>query len=936
MDNSAAEMDWTYSGNSDLLVSIDPNRVATVTIPDADWFGSEEITFTATDPGGLSNGDAAVFTVNNINDAPVAVDDAASTNEDVAVTIHVLTNDSDIENDALTVTGVSAASHGSASISSDTLVVYTPDADWNGTDSFTYNISDGNGGSASATVTVTVNAVNDAPVVSGISDQSIDEGQTFVTINLDDYVTDVDNSDAEMSWTYSGNTELAVSIDENRVATVTIPDTNWFGSEEITFTATDPGGLSSGDAAVFAVNNVNDAPVVSIIPAQTIDEGSSFTTIDLNAAVEDVDNTDAEITWTVSGNSDLAVSIDENNQATISTPDADWFGAETLTFTATDPGGLTDTASAGFTVNAVNDAPVVADIADQTISEGESFAVFDLDTLVSDVDDADSTLTWSYDGATDLSVEIDANHLVTITAPDSNWNGSESITFTVADTAGSQDSDAAQFTVNALNDAPVVSTVAAQIIDEGGSFTVIDLNTAVEDVDNTDAEITWTVSGNTELAVSIDASNQATVTAPDSNWFGSEMLTFTAIDPGGLKDSTSAEFTVNPVNDAPVLAVIAGQTVSEGSAFQPVSLDDFVADVDDPDSLLQWSVSGTTELTAQIENRVLTVVPPSEDWNGSEMLLISVADTAGLTDSTQVTFTVSAVNDSVVFTAALPELSFNEDDSLLYAVSNWYPYADDKDNADSTLTFTAFSGNKVSAVLKAQSYTFKAQQNWFGTDTLLLTVSDGEFSDSAWIHIAVNPINDAPVIAELPQEISMHNDTTITLQMYDYVQDVDTPDSLLNWTFAVDEDSLNISYEQSSGLLSLTAPGYSGTVQLICTVTDDSAAAVSDTISVEVIDPTGIEDYLAEQLPEEYKLNQNYPNPFNPSTAISYQLKAASEVSLEIFNVLGQKVATLVNEKQQAGSYSVRWNASAFANGVYFYQIRAGKFIQVRKMILMK
>ncbi len=165
---------------------------------------------------------------------------------------------------------------------------------------------------------------------------------------------------------------------------------------------------------------------------------------------------------------------------------------------------------------------------------------------------------------------------------------------------------------------------------------------------------------------------------------------------------------------------------------------------------------------------------------------------------------------------------------------------------------------------------------------------------------------------------------------------MDTPDSLLVWTFVTNEDSLNVSYEAGTGLLSLTAPGYSGTVQLICTVTDDSAATVSDTISVEVIDPTGIEDYLADQLPQEYKLNQNYPNPFNPTTAISYQLSAISEVQLVIYNVLGQKVATLVNEKQQAGFYTVRWNASAFANGVYFYQIRAEKFVQVRKMILMK
>ncbi len=89
-------------------------------------------------------------------------------------------------------------------------------------------------------VVITVNDVPQAPVVSNIPDQTVAEGSTFTTVNLDNYVTDADNSAAEMTWTYSGNTALTVSIDVNRVATITIPDVNWNGAETITFTATDP------------------------------------------------------------------------------------------------------------------------------------------------------------------------------------------------------------------------------------------------------------------------------------------------------------------------------------------------------------------------------------------------------------------------------------------------------------------------------------------------------------------------------------------------------------------------------------------------------------------------------------------------------------------------------------------------------------------------
>jgi len=94
--------------------------------------------------------------------------------------------------------------------------------------------------------------VNQAPVVTDIPDQTIAEGSTFTTINLDDYVSDVDNLDSEMTWTYSGNTDLTVSI-VARVATITIPDVNWYGAETITFTATDPDLASDSDAATFTV-----------------------------------------------------------------------------------------------------------------------------------------------------------------------------------------------------------------------------------------------------------------------------------------------------------------------------------------------------------------------------------------------------------------------------------------------------------------------------------------------------------------------------------------------------------------------------------------------------------------------------------------------------------------------------------------------------------
>jgi hypothetical protein len=90
------------------------------------------------------------------------------------------------------------------------------------------------------------------------------------------------------------------------------------------------------------------------------------------------------------------------------------------------------------------------------------------------------------------------------------------------------------------------------------------------------------------------------------------------------------------------------------------------------------------------------------------------------------------------------------------------------------------------------------------------------------------------------------------------------------------------------------------------------------------------------QVPDEFALNQNYPNPFNPSTEISFDLPAASHVELTIYNVLGQRVETLVDREMEAGSHTVTWNADSHATGLYLYRIKANDFTETKKMLMLK
>jgi hypothetical protein len=89
-------------------------------------------------------------------------------------------------------------------------------------------------------------------------------------------------------------------------------------------------------------------------------------------------------------------------------------------------------------------------------------------------------------------------------------------------------------------------------------------------------------------------------------------------------------------------------------------------------------------------------------------------------------------------------------------------------------------------------------------------------------------------------------------------------------------------------------------------------------------------------IPKEFSLDQNYPNPFNPSTTISFSIPAVSQVRLVVYDILGREVKTLLDEKKEAGSYRVTFNAQNFASGIYFCRIEAGAEFKVRKMMLLK
>jgi hypothetical protein len=240
--------------------------------PDADFCGSDSFTYTADDGHGGTDSATVTVNVTCVNDAPVAMDDGATTDEDLPVTIDVPANDHDVDGDPL---AVLTATHGISGtvVNNSTDVTYTPDADFCGTDSFRYTVGDGHGGTDTATVSVNVTCENDPPTWSTVPHQVFDPTTTpSRTLDLWLYVSDPDDDPSTLSFSLvsAPPTGAGVTLDDNRYLDI-YPSTQWCGYVDITLLVSDPGGLSASTTFRVEVTWSCQGPLP--VPGQTAMQG---------------------------------------------------------------------------------------------------------------------------------------------------------------------------------------------------------------------------------------------------------------------------------------------------------------------------------------------------------------------------------------------------------------------------------------------------------------------------------------------------------------------------------------------------------------------------------------------------------------------------------------------------------------------------------------
>jgi CSLREA domain-containing protein len=756
--------------------------------PDPDWSGTDTFSYTVSD-GTATDIGTVTLTVTPVNDPPVAGDDAASTAEDAAVGVDVLSNDSDVDGDPISVQSVTQGTNGSVTTDG-TTIVYTPDPDWHGTDTFAYTVTDGTATDI-GTVTVTVTPVNDAPAAAGDAVTTVEDTPVTVTVLGND--SDVDGDPLAVESVTQG--AHGVVTTDGTTVTYT-PEPDWSGTEMFSYTVSD-GVLTDTGTVTVTVDPASDTPIAND------DAGTTPEDVELTLAVltNDVDADGDPLT--VESVTQGAHGVVTTDGTTVTyTPDADWTGSDTVTYTVTD-GVLTDIGTVTVTVTPVNDPPAAGDDAAST---AEDTAV-GVDVLSNDSDVDGDPLT--VDAVTQGANGTVATDGATVTyTPDPDWSGTDSFAYTVTDGVLS-DTATVTVAVGPVNDPPVAGDDAASAAED--TAVVVDVLANDSDVDGDSLSVQSVTQGSHGLV----ATDGVTVTyTPDPDWHGTDTFSYTVSD-GSLTDTALVAVTVTPVNDPPAAVDDAVTTAEDTPVTETVLAND--TDVDG-DPLTVDAVTQGEHGTVSTDGASVTYTP-DPDWNGTDTFSYTVSDGV-LSDTATVTVTVTPVNDLPV--AADDSASTAEDAAVAVDV-----LTNDSDVDGDPLTVESVTqGSHGLVATDGATVTYTPDVDWHGTDTFSYTVTDGTATDIGTVTVTVTPVNDPPAVVD--DAITTVEDTPVTLSVLGNDADVDgdplTVDAVTQGSHgSVATDGVTVTYTPD--------PDWNGTDTFSYTVTDGTA---TDTATVTV------------------------------------------------------------------------------------------------------
>jgi len=794
------------------------------------------VTATATE---LSNNDSETVSqtiyVNatgaHIEHTPEALPVSAVVEEDGSILItqeDLLANARDLDGDQLTALNLATDDENiTITDNGDGTYTLTPDADFNGDITFTFDVSDGDD-VVSTNLELLVSPVNDAPEP---QDQAFTIGEdgvlTFTDADLLTGATDIEGDDLSVEGvTYTGADGV---LTDNGDGTYSFaPNENFNGDVNFTFDVSDGTDTVTANIDV-SVTPENDPPVAGST-AYTVHEDNSITISNeqLLANSSDIEGEVAIDSVSYSGN-DGVLEINGDGTYTFS-PNENFSGEVSLDVVIVDEDGATDSTTAGITVIEVNDPPIAGPTA-YTIDEDQVLTFSESQVLLnaSDVEGDVELVGISYDGPDGIfSVNGDGTCSF---APNENFNGQVQLDVTIRDEDGAEVDTYITVDVLPINDAPVSGNLAYSV-DEDNSITLSQEQLLAQASD---------VEGDALTASNLVVDGDATVTAnddgsftitPDANFNGDIDITFD-INDGSDTIVATADLTVNPVNDLPQPEDQAFTIGEDGVlTFTDQDLLDGATDIDG-DVL---SVEGVTYTGA---DGVLTdngdgtySFAPNENFNGDVNFTFDVSDG---TDTVTANIDVSVTPENDPPVAGSTSYTVHEDNSI--TISNEQLLANSSD-VEGEVAIDSVSYSGADGVFQDNgdgTYTFSPNENFNGEVSLDVVVVDEDgATDSTTAGITVLEVNDPPIAGAT--SYSVNEDEVITISSEQLLANA----SDVEGEVAID----SVSYSGSDGIFTDNGDGtfsfapnenFNGDVSLDVVVTDEDGATVATNASIDVL-----------------------------------------------------------------------------------------------------
>ncbi|MBL8808478.1 MAG: tandem-95 repeat protein, partial [Rhodospirillales bacterium] len=774
-------------------------------VPAADFNGTDTFTYTVSDGnGGTTTGTVSV-NVAAVNDGPTTSGGTASGAEDTQIVGQLQASDADGDALSYALAEDGAPQHGSITLNLDGSYTYTPAANFNGTDSFTYTVSDGKGGFATATVALDVAAVNDAPTTAGgmasVTEDTVVTGQIAAT--------DVEGDALTFGLAPNGgpvNGTVTVNPDGSYSYT---PAADFNGTDTFTYTVSDGNGGTTTGTITVDVAAVNDGPTTTDGTASSAED----TVVTGQIVASDVDGDTLSYAIAQDGGPQHgAVTINPDGSYSY-TPAADFNGTDSFTYTVSDGNGGSTTGTITIDVAAVNDAPTT----DGGTASGAEDTPISGQLSASDAEGDPLSYALAQNGGPahgTVTLNLDGSYTYT---PAANFNGTDSFIYTVSDGKGGFATGTVSIDVAGSNDGPTASDGAAS----GAEDTAITGQIAASDIDGD--TLTYSVAQNgapSHGSVVIAADGSYTYT-PSANFNGTDTFTYTVSDGNGGTATATITIDVAAVNDAPT-----GDGSPVVAAEDAVTTGHLAAMDVDGDALSYALVTGQGPAhgTVTLQPDGTFSYTPAANYNGADSFSYTVTDGKSAPVTVVQQISVENVNDAPV--ATVGAYLSRQDVPVVGHLQ-----ATDIDG--DTLTYSAGQGpsHGVLQVNADGTFLYTPATHYLGPDSFTFTVSDGRGgTSSATVAIFVNEVNDAPT-AQTTQ-FSVNEDNVLTGSIGAHDQEGDS--FVVSVVNGQGPQHGTVTMQPDGNFVYTPAANYNGADSFTVNIVDQYGASSTQTISVAV------------------------------------------------------------------------------------------------------